>query len=87
MEDRQINFFKSKDLNSVLKPLKEGTIVNIDKLEVMVLGGTWGSYPVDYRYEFIRDLYYAANIKNIEPIAACIGSIIGLSKPLLCIAY
>ena len=34
MEDRQINFFKSKDLNSVLKPLKEGTIVNIDKLEV-----------------------------------------------------
>jgi ELP3 family radical SAM enzyme/protein acetyltransferase len=35
--------------------------LNIDKLEVMVLGGTWGSYPEDYRYEFIRDLYYAAN--------------------------
>ena len=35
--------------------------LNIDKLEVMVLGGTWGSYPEDYRYTFIRDLYYAAN--------------------------
>lgn len=33
----------------------------IDKLEVMVLGGTWGSYPIDYRDEFIRDLYYAVN--------------------------
>ena len=33
----------------------------IDKLEVMVLGGTWGSYPIDYRDEFIRDLYYSAN--------------------------
>ena len=35
--------------------------LNIDKLEVMVLGGTWGSYPENYRYTFIRDLYYAAN--------------------------
>ena len=34
---------------------------DIDKLEVMVLGGTWGSYPTSYRIEFIRDLYYAAN--------------------------
>lgn len=34
----------------------------IDKIEVLVLGGTWSSYPVDYQEEFIRDLYYAANI-------------------------
>lgn len=33
----------------------------VDKLEVMVLGGTWGSYPIEYRIEFVRDLYYAAN--------------------------
>lgn len=33
----------------------------IDKLEVLVLGGTWYSYPVQYRKEFIRDMYYAAN--------------------------
>ena len=40
--------------------------LNVDKLEVMVLGGTWGSYPKDYRYEFIRDLYYAANTFYID---------------------
>ena len=40
--------------------------LNIDKLEVMVLGGTWGSYPEDYRYDFIRDLYYAANTFYID---------------------
>jgi histone acetyltransferase (RNA polymerase elongator complex component) len=33
----------------------------IDKLEVIVLGGTWASYPVQYREQFIRDMYYAAN--------------------------
>lgn len=33
----------------------------IDKLEVLVLGGTWESYPVIYRDAFIRDIYYAAN--------------------------
>jgi len=40
--------------------------LNIDKLEVMVLGGTWGSYPEDYRYEFIRDLYYAVNTFYVD---------------------
>lgn len=33
----------------------------IDKLEVLVLGGTWCSYPVHYREEFIRDIYFASN--------------------------
>lgn len=32
-----------------------------DKLEVLVLGGTWCSYPVAYREEFVRDIYYGAN--------------------------
>lgn len=36
----------------------------IDKLEVLVLGGTWTSYPQEYRQEFIRDMYYAANTFN-----------------------
>lgn len=36
----------------------------IDKLEVLVLGGTWTSYPPEYREEFIRDMYYAANTFN-----------------------
>ena len=34
----------------------------IDKLEILVLGGTWSHYPIEYQTEFIRDIYYAANI-------------------------
>ena len=33
MENRQINFFKSKDFNTVLKPFKKGTVVKIDTYE------------------------------------------------------
>ncbi|OQR85050.1 elongator complex protein [Achlya hypogyna] len=33
----------------------------VDKIELLVLGGTWASYPVSYQEEFIRDLFYAAN--------------------------
>lgn len=33
-----------------------------DKLEIIVLGGTWASYPENYQYDFITGLYYAANI-------------------------
>lgn len=40
----------------------------IDKLEVLVLGGTWYSYPVEYRIEFIRDMYFAANTYWDAPI-------------------
>ena len=34
MENRQINFFKSKDFNTVLKPFKKGTVVKIDTLDI-----------------------------------------------------
>ncbi|CDR93908.1 histone acetyltransferase, ELP3 family protein, putative [Babesia bigemina] len=34
----------------------------IDKIEVLVLGGTWSGYPRQYQEEFCRDLYYAANV-------------------------
>jgi ELP3 family radical SAM enzyme/protein acetyltransferase len=34
---------------------------DIDKLEVLVLGGTWDSYEPDYQEWFITRLYYAAN--------------------------
>ena len=33
----------------------------IDKIELLVLGGTWSSYPTLYQEEFVRDLFYAAN--------------------------
>ena len=32
-----------------------------DKLEIIVLGGTWSEYPIQYQEKFITDLYYAAN--------------------------
>lgn len=32
-----------------------------DKVELLVLGGTWESYPLGYRERFIRDLFFAAN--------------------------
>ncbi|CEL91799.1 unnamed protein product [Vitrella brassicaformis CCMP3155] len=33
----------------------------VDKIEILVLGGTWSSYPTSYQETFIRDLFYAAN--------------------------
>ena len=33
----------------------------VEKLEVLVLGGTFSSYPRPYCIEFVRDIYYAAN--------------------------
>ena len=32
-----------------------------EKIELIISGGTWTSYPVQYRKEFCRDVYYAAN--------------------------
>lgn len=47
----------------------------VDKLEVIVLGGTWSSYPEDYQIDFITKLYYAANtlfddtdVKKLRPM-------------------
>ena len=34
MENKQINFFKAKDINRILKPIKKGSVVNIDNIEV-----------------------------------------------------
>jgi ELP3 family radical SAM enzyme/protein acetyltransferase len=33
----------------------------VDKIELLILGGTWASYPHEYQEMFIRDLFYAAN--------------------------
>jgi len=34
---------------------------NVDKIEILVLGGTWDHYPLEYQKEFIRDIYYSIN--------------------------
>jgi len=41
----------------------------VDKIEILVLGGTWSSYPLEYREGFVRDLFYAANTKTFLPPA------------------
>lgn len=33
----------------------------VDKIELLILGGTWCSYPKEYQEQFITKLYYAAN--------------------------
>ena len=33
----------------------------VDKLEVLILGGTWSEYPNAYKDDFIKKTYYAAN--------------------------
>jgi len=33
----------------------------IDKIELIVLGGTWSAYPENYRYWFIKECFRAAN--------------------------
>lgn len=35
---------------------------NVDKIELLILGGTWCSYPKQYQESFISQLYYAANV-------------------------
>ena len=36
----------------------------VDKIEILVLGGTWDHYPYGYQKEFIRDIYHSVN--NLE---------------------
>ncbi len=39
-----------------------------DKIELIVLGGTWSSYPIKYKYWFIRECFRGVNdfLKNLE---------------------
>lgn len=36
----------------------------IDKIEIIVLGGTWSGYPWEYQQQFCRDIFFAANTFN-----------------------
>jgi ELP3 family radical SAM enzyme/protein acetyltransferase len=54
------------DFDAVLQFVERATTLAmmghpVDKIELLVLGGTWASYPKEYREEFVRDLFYAAN--------------------------
>lgn len=39
---------------------------NSSKIEVIFSGGTWESYPLEYREQVIRELYWAANTTSSE---------------------
>ena len=55
------DFDPIKQMNSRLSTLiRMGHIP--DKLEIIVLGGTWCEYPRNYQDRFITELYYSANI-------------------------
>jgi len=61
------DFDPIKQMNSRLS-----TLINMghipDKLEIIVLGGTWCEYPRNYQDRFITELYYSANTYfDIEP--------------------
>ena len=38
----------------------------ISKIEIIIEGGTFGSYDKEYSKEFIRDIYYAANVFKVK---------------------
>ena len=56
----QNNFECIKQIYSRLSQYKANR-TPIDKLEIIVLGGTIHSYPDEYLHEFMRDIYYASN--------------------------
>jgi len=54
------NFDPILQFNSRVDTLiKMGHVV--DKLEIIVLGGTWSNYHKNYKDKFIKEVYYAAN--------------------------
>ena len=61
----QVDFDTVKQVYVRLQTLKDNGHP-IDKLEIIVLGGTFSSYPREYQHEFIRDIFYAANTFDRE---------------------
>ncbi len=60
MRANENNFDPILQFNSRVDTLiKIGHIV--DKLEIIVLGGTWSNYHKNYKDQFIKEMYYAAN--------------------------
>ena len=57
----QANFIVFKMiLARAMQYLQQGH--SIDKVEVIIQGGTWDTYSYEYRREFIRDVYYTFNV-------------------------
>ena len=57
----QFDFDTFSQFMSRIKTLEENGH-KIDKIEIILEGGTFSSYPRSYQVELMRDIYYAANI-------------------------
>ena len=57
---RSCDFDASRQVEIRLKALAEMGHAQ-DKIELIVMGGTFLSYPYDYQYQFVRDCYDALN--------------------------
>ena len=57
----EVQFETVRQVHSRFNMLYENGHI-IDKIEYIILGGTFSSYSREYRESFISDLYYAANI-------------------------
>jgi elongator complex protein 3 len=57
---RACGFDASKQVEIRLKTLAEMGHAG-DKIELIIMGGTFLSYPYDYQYEFVKDCYDALN--------------------------
>lgn len=60
MRAMEVNFDTIKQMNSRLNQLSS-LGHETDKIEIIVLGGTFSEYPSEYKKEFMTDLFYAAN--------------------------
>eukprot|EP00659_Diplonema_papillatum_P020576 gene20576-31688_t len=57
------------EMNRAMSKLARRHAVPKDKVEVLVLGGTWSNYPSAYQEAFVRDLFYAANTFRTRNVA------------------
>ena len=65
---KMLNYSPFKQVKARLKAFK---LMNhpTDKIEIIVMGGTFLSYPISYQYKFIKEIYDALNnkkSKNLE---------------------
>jgi ELP3 family radical SAM enzyme/protein acetyltransferase len=51
-----------------------------DKLEIIVLGGTWSSYSMEYRRKFINEVFYGVNTFYMDKTKGPVRNMLTLSE-------
>lgn len=57
---KNLDFDPIKQINNRLNIMKMNKNV-IDKLEILIVGGSWLQYQIDYQFSFMNDIVYAIN--------------------------